>query len=349
MLHNTFGSLLCIALLFQDSVLAAPRPRPDTGISYSNNILQPLSPQQINEASEKLNKAIKGFGSAEKTIIEVVAPKSSHDLLQIRETYKGSFGEDLISKLKDKLMGDFETVVVNMFTPLPTLDAMAMRDAIFGLGTDEQLLVEALALKSNAELAALKEAYQTRYQRDLEHEVIGDTSGDLRRFFVAMVTGFRDETGTSSTVDADVDALYAGGQARWGTEESVFIRILASKSYEHLAAVSKAYSAKHGKSFATIIKSEFSGTLQKVLISFVEAFEDYPTFLANRLEKAMAGLGTNEKRLSSLVVRAKFSGIIEPVKAAYLKKYRKSLLQRVKDETSGAYERILQIALIGDK
>jgi hypothetical protein len=50
-----------------------------------------------------------------------------------------------------------------------------------------------------------------------------------------------------------------------------------------------------------------------------------------------------------LVVRAKFSGIIEPVKAAYFKKYRKSLLQRVKDETSGAYERILQIALIGDK
>ena len=49
----------------------------------------------------------------------------------------------------------------------------------------------------------------------------------------------RDETGTSTTVDADVDALYAGGQAKWGTDESVFIKVLASRSYAHLAAVSK--------------------------------------------------------------------------------------------------------------
>jgi annexin A7/11 len=145
----------------------------------------------------------------------------------------------------------------------------------------------ALALKSNAQIAALKEAYQTHFKKDLEKEVAGDVAGDVRRFFVAMITGSRDESGTSSTVDADVDALHAGGQAKWGTEESIFIRILASKSYGHLAAVSKAYNAKHGKSFAKVIKDEFAGTLEKVLVAFVEAFEDYPTFLANRLEKSM--------------------------------------------------------------
>jgi hypothetical protein len=39
---------------------------------------------------------------------------------------------------------------------------------------------------------------------------------------------------------------------------------------------------------------------------------------------------------------------MQPAQIAYLKKYSKSL-QRVKDDISGAYERILEIALIGGK
>ena len=48
-----------------------------------------------------------------------------------------------------------------------------------------------------------------------------------------------------------------------------------------------AYTAKYKQSFAGVIKGEFSGALQKVLLSYVAAFEDYPTFLATRLSKTM--------------------------------------------------------------
>ncbi len=52
--------------------------------------------------------------------------------------------------------------------------------------------------------------------------MVGDTSGDLQRFFVVLITGSRDQTGTSSNVDADVDALYAACQGKWGTNEIAF-------------------------------------------------------------------------------------------------------------------------------
>jgi hypothetical protein len=48
-----------------------------------------------------------------------------------------------------------------------------------------------------------------------------------------------------------------------------------------------AYSAKYSQTLVSVIKDEFSGTLRKVLVAFVEAFVDYPTFLASRLEKTM--------------------------------------------------------------
>ncbi len=134
-----------------------------------------------------------------------------------------------------------ETIVLNMFTPLQTLEAMAMRYAVKGFGTDEELLVEMLAHKSNEEITTLKQAYQAEYKRDLENDIARDTSGNVKRFFVALITRSRDESGTASTVEADVDALYAAGIGRLGTLESVFIRMLASKSYGHLTAVSEGF------------------------------------------------------------------------------------------------------------
>jgi hypothetical protein len=240
-----------------------------------------------------------------------------------------------------------EKAVQGIVTPY---EVTLLHDSIRRLGTDEELLVEALALKSNAEMTTLKQEYQIEYQRDLGNDINGDTSGDVKRFFVAMIAGSRDETGSTSTVDSDVDALYAAANPnRWlfgiGTDESVFINVLTSKSYEHLAAVSQAYSAKHGKAFTDVIKEEFSGTIQKVLVAFVEAFEDYPAYLANRLERTMKGLGTNEKRLDSLVRRIRTTGRMGLVKDAYLKKYGESLVERVKGDTSMLHRTEL-IALI---
>ncbi|KAJ3347851.1 Annexin A6, partial [Kappamyces sp. JEL0680] len=102
----------------------------------------PLSPAQVTEACEKLHKAMKGFGCDEKAIIAVLAPLASDEILQIVHSYKGSYGDDLIKKLKSELKGNFENVTIMLCTPLPILDAEVIHDAIAGLGTDEALLVE---------------------------------------------------------------------------------------------------------------------------------------------------------------------------------------------------------------
>ena len=61
MLYNTFGSLLCIVLLVQDSVLASPRPRPHLQArSVIPALPQGLNSQQITTATQLLRKAIVG-------------------------------------------------------------------------------------------------------------------------------------------------------------------------------------------------------------------------------------------------------------------------------------------------
>ena len=57
----------------------------------------------------------------------------------------------------------------------------------------------------------------------------------------------------------------------------------------------------------------------------------------------MARLGTSDRKLSSLVVRIKESGMLERVKEAYFKKYGRTLRVRVGGETGpqSNYQRVL--------
>lgn len=63
---------------------------------------------------------------------------------------------------------------------------------------------------------------------------------------------------------------------------------------------------------------------------------------AEKLEEAMAGLGTKDERLIWRVVRAHWERPRwEAVKAAYQRTYGKPLNARIRGETSGDYGRLL--------
>ena len=69
---------------------------------------------------------------------------------------------------------------------------------------------------------------------------------------------------------------------------------------------------------------------------------------AEMLEAAMSGLGTKDERLAWRIIRGHWErNRWEAVKAAYQRKYGRSLKSRVKGETTGDFEKIL-CAVIGN-
>jgi len=295
-----------------------------------------------NEDAERLRKAMKGLGTDEKVLTEIAGTRTRQQLIEVALAYKTQFGQDLIEDLRSETSGNYRVALLARFTHPITYDAQSLREAIKGLGTDEKELIEILSTRTNEEIKGIRAEYHRLFNRDLEKDIIGDTSGHFRRLLVSLVQGNRDE---STQVDiaaatADAEALYKAGEGRWGTDESKFNQILVSRSVAHLRVTFEEYTkiAKHD--ILVAIAREFSGDIKDGMLAVATSIIHLPTFFAERLYKSMKGLGTDDKTLVRIVVTRADIDMSE-IKEAFNTKYGKSLGSFISGDTSGDYEKLL--------
>lgn len=112
-------------------------------------------------------------------------------------------------------------------------------------------------------------ALVTVFNKDLEKDIIGDTSGHLKRLLVSLVQANRSD---SKEVDRnkarqDAKALLDAGEGKWGTDESRFNVILVTRSYPQLRATFDEYEKISKKNMVEALKSEMSGDLLRGMLT----------------------------------------------------------------------------------
>lgn len=301
-----------------------------------------MNKRDYESDAQTLRKAMKGAGTDERSIIKLVGNTTNADRQEIKKMYKSCFGKDLVEELDSELGGDLKDAVLGMFMTPVEYDAHCLYKAMKGMGTDEDALIEIIGSRSNDRLQQVKEFFKEKYKKDLEAEVKDETSGKFEKLLVALLQCNRDESTDVdwSKVQKDSKELYDAGEGKWGTDESVFIRIFSLRSVEHLRALKKAYEQQCGIPLEKSIDSEFSGDIKKLLLCILKSKLTPGDYFAERIYKACKGLGTNEKRLLRVLI-SRDEIDMEEIKTAYEKNYGKQLLSEIDDETGGDLKLLL--------
>ncbi|KAM7408636.1 hypothetical protein PAMA_002384 [Pampus argenteus] len=291
---------------------------------------------------EVLRKAMKGFGTDEHAIIELLGSRSIKQRVPLPRAYKTSYGKDLIKDLHSELSGDFRKLVMAMLKSPAEFDAYELNRAIKGAGTDEACLIEILSSRSNAEIKEINNVYRQEYKKTLENSISGDTSGHFRRLLISLAQGNRDEREAVdiSLAKQDAQSLYAAGENKLGTDESKFNAILCARSKPHLRAVFMEYQKMCGRDIEKSIEREMSGDLESGMLAVVKCIKNTPAYFAERLYKAMKGAGTKDTTLIRIMVSRSEVDMLD-IRQEYVKNYHKSLYTDISGDTSGDYKKLL--------
>ena len=288
---------------------------------------------------------MKGLGTDEALLISTLAHFPAPLILHLKAVYQQRHHRSLESDIASETSNHFEAALLAVLRGPLQQDVFLLNRALKGIGTNEPLLNDVVIARSNADLNAIKAAYNQTYHRTLQSDVSSDLSGKTERLFSMILSATRQEETAPvlpHNVDADVMEFHRATEAKHGTDELNVCSLLSSRSDGQIRALALAYEAKYRLSLEKVIAKEFSGHMKTALIQMVRAACDRAMRDAVLLEDSMAGLGTKDDMLISRLVSMHWNrDHMGQIKGAYKVRYGKDLITRINGETSGDYKKLM--------
>merc|ERR1719436_1172695 len=247
--------------------------------------------------------------------------------------------EELVDSIKSELGGNLEKVCVKRLQNRWEIIARRCRESMKGLGTDDNRLCRQICPRLPAEIKKIKETYNNIFERDLEKDVKSECRGDYEKLLVSILAEGREPENDVdvATAQAEAQKLYNAGEGKWGTDESTFNRIIATRLFKQLQATFNAYKGLSSKTMEEAIESEMGGDLERAMMHAVRAARNRNLYFAQEIYETMAGAGTDEDDLIQLIVEHAEVDMVQ-IKQEFMNKYKKSLAEWVKNDLSGDLE-----------
>ncbi|KAJ5905664.1 uncharacterized protein N7473_002580 [Penicillium subrubescens] len=308
-----------------------------------------VAPGDFRAEADALRKAMKGFGTDEKVLIKVLSRLDPLQMAGVRATYTKYIGRDLYKDVESETGGYLEQGLLAVIEGPLMYDVACAREAVKGAGTKEWLLNDILLGRSNADLHAIQAAYQRTYHRQLSQDVQDDLSFKTAELFKNVLRAARNEDSVPlnpHAIEAEVRTLHDSTAARVVNNISEVTGIFARSSNAELREIDRAFQARYHTPLDKHVEKEFSGHMEDALLHMLRTATDPAMRDAILLEECMAGMGTKDEKLVVRVVRVHWDRQHkEMVKRAYRHRFGKDLITRVREETSGDYEKLM-VALL---
>ncbi|KAI3358748.1 hypothetical protein L3Q82_015157 [Scortum barcoo] len=275
------------------------------------------------------------------TLVSILTNRNNAQRQVIAKTFEETTQKDLAAGLKKALSGEVEALLLELLMPPVQYEAYRLQQAMAGLGTDEETLLEILCTRSRQQLQEISAAYQQMYNKGLEKELKGETSGDFAKLVVALLN----KENVSGVVQRDIEtglkghpslpvflffqALSASLKGK-KADAGPWIDILTSRDADHLNKVLMGLELESGQMVAQTVEKRFTGDFQLGLKVLVQCIQSPDAYLAKRL------ISTKTPIVQGIMVSHCEEDLL-CIRAAYLKSTGTSLYTALQKQFKGEH------------
>ena len=292
--------------------------------------------------AEILRCAMKGKTKDQDKIIKLITIRTNEQRQKIKECYNSIYNSDLIKDLQKELSGHFEDVVVALFYTPVDYDCFQLRKAVKGLGTNEDALIEILATRPSNVIEEIKTRYSEMYPgRDLTKDIESDTSGNFRKILVSLLEAKRSSRSQPDPIECENCARQLV-EATLNKKVNIdtFIKIFTEKSQAEFIRIAQLYYNLSKNTLLQTVEKGFSGDSKEALIGIIYAMVSPSEYFAKKVYKSVKGLGTDDTTLIRILITRDEKDMPQ-IKQFYKQLYKKDMIDAIKDDTSGNYQKIL--------
>ncbi|XP_003477055.2 annexin A5 [Cavia porcellus] len=237
---------------------------------FEKLIVALMKPSHLYDAYE-LKHALKGAGTNEKVLTEIIASRTPEEIRTIKQVYEAEYGSSLEDDVVGDTSGNYQRMLVvllqaNRDPEVGINESQVEQDAqtLFQAGelkwgTDEEKFITIFGTRSLSHLRRVFDKYMTISGFQIEETIDRETSGNLEQLLLAVVKSIR------SIPAYLAETLYYAMKGA-GTDDHTLIRVMVSRSEIDLFNIRKEFRKNFATSLYSMIKSDTSGDYKKALL-----------------------------------------------------------------------------------
>lgn len=240
--------------------------------NFEQVIIGMMTPTVLYDVQE-LRRAMKGAGTDEGCLIEILASRTPEEIHRIKQTYQIQYGRSLEDDICSDTSFMFQRVLVSLSAGgrdqgnylddgLVKQDAKDLYDAgEKRWGTDEVKFLTILCSRNRNHLLHVFDEYKRISKKDIEQSIKSETSGSFEDALLAIVKCMRNKSAYFA------ERLYKSMKQGLGTDDSTLIRVMVSRAEIDMLDIRENFKRLYGKSLYSFIKGDTSGDYRKVLLA----------------------------------------------------------------------------------
>ena len=230
--------------------------------------------EPVDYDCHQIYSAMKGIGTNEDTLIEIIGTRSNERINQIKQEYFQIYKKDLEAEIDSETSGFFKKILLALLkgernvNPIPDEQECGYcAKRLYNTQKEKKdnlqdAYLEIFTKKSREELANISRQYYSWYNKTLMEEIERLFSSDTRRIFKAIIY---------SLLSPSEYFAYRLNKAMKGisTKDTILIRVLVTRDEIDISRIKRYFNQLYNKTLYDAVKKAVSGDYQKLLLELI--------------------------------------------------------------------------------